>query len=97
MKKRGGQPNNKNGAHDKPWTNALNHALAQFKEGDLKAGQAIRRIADGVVRRALSGDAVACREIAERLDGKPVQPIAGQVDTNLIVQVLRFGKDTASK
>lgn len=96
-KKRGAQPDNKNATHDKPWTNALERALAQYKAGDLRMGQALRRIADGVVKRALDGDAAAVKEISERLDGKPVQPVAGKIDTNVTVEVVRFGNRSASE
>lgn len=97
MAKRGAPKGNKNGAHDKPWTNALERALAQYNEGGVKAGQALRRIADGVVRDAIGGDAIARREVFERMDGKPVQPVAGTVDTTLTVQLVRFGNSPASK
>lgn len=97
MKKRGPPKGNKNATHDKPWTKALERALAQFNEGGIRSGAAIRRIADGVVRRAIAGDAIACREIAERLDGKPVQPVAGQIDTTLTVEILRFGANPTPK
>lgn len=97
MAKRGAPFGNKNGVADKPWTNALERALAQYSDGNLKAGQALRGIADGVVKRALAGDAIACKEIAERLDGKPVQAIAATVDTNITVEVIRFGSRPASE
>ncbi len=97
MAKRGAQPGNKNGVHDKPWTKALERALLQYNAKGIKAGEAIRRLADRVVRDALAGDAVATREIAERLDGKPVQPVAGQIDTNLTVELVRFGADKTAQ
>lgn len=95
--KRGAPKGSRNAAHDKPWTNALERALAQYKAGDVRMGQALRRIADGVVERALAGDAAACKEISERLDGKPVQPIAGKIDSTVTVEVVRFGKNSASQ
>ena len=95
MAKRGAPIGNKNGSRDKPWTNALERALAQYEETDCRLGQAIRRIADGVVRRALDGDPIACKEIAERLDGKPVQPLAATIDTTVTVEVVRFGSRSA--
>lgn len=95
--KRGAPKGSRNAAHDKPWTNALERAIAQYKAGDVRMGQALRRIADGVVTRAINGDAAAVKEISERLDGKPIQPIAGKIDTNVTVEVLRFGNDPASE
>lgn len=88
--KRGAPKGSRNAAHDKPWTNALERALAQYSAGKLTAGKALRSIADGVVRDALAGDAVARREIAERLDGKPVQPVAATVDGDITLTIKRF-------
>lgn len=90
MAKRGAQPGNKNGAHDKPWTKALERALLQYEAKGIRAGEAIRHIADGVVKRALAGDGVAVKELSERLDGKPVQPIAATVDTDIRLTIKRF-------
>lgn len=88
--KRGAPKGSRNAAHDKPWTNALQRALSRYTAKDVKALQALNRIADGVVRDALAGDAAARKEIAERLDGKPVQPIAATVETEVHVTVKRF-------
>lgn len=52
---------------DKPWREAIMLAL---KRGD----GTINRIADRLVQMALDGDMMAIREIADRLDGKAVQP-----------------------
>ncbi len=68
---------NKFASHDKPWTNALMRVLAQLevkdKEGKVtvKAGEALRLIAEATVYQALNGDKDARQEIAARLDGKP--------------------------
>ena len=68
---------NTNGA--KPWKEALRISLACYadKKIDLERGQALRRIADVTVSMALGGDMSAIQEIANRLDGKPVQAIEG--------------------
>jgi hypothetical protein len=94
--KRGAPLGNKNGSNGKPWTHALERALAQYTAKGLKAGEAIRRIADGVVERAVAGDYVAIKELSERLDGKAVQPLAGNIDTTVTVEVIRFGDRSAS-
>ena len=70
---------NKFASHDKPWTNALQRVLAQLELSDesgkqtVKAGEALRQIAEVTVIRALGGDKDARKEIAERLDGKPTE------------------------
>ena len=69
------QKGNRNAAHDKPWTRALERHAQQ--NPDLLRDLAIKTFA-----LALEGDAQARAEIANRLDGKPVQPVemSGSVD-----------------
>jgi len=68
---------NRFASHDKPWTNALTRVLAQLElpgeEGKpaVKAGEALRQIAEATVMQALAGDKDARKEIADRMDGKP--------------------------
>ena len=97
MAKRGAQPGNRNGAHDKPWTNALQRALQQYSDEDCPRGSALQRIANGVVRDSLKGDPNARKEIFERLDGKPVQPVAATVDANITLEVIRFASGSDPK
>jgi ribosomal protein L17 len=72
----------------KPWRNALERALAQFElkgengEPVVKRGEALRIVADTVVKQAVLGDKDARREIAERLDGKPLQEISGNMNVS---------------
>lgn len=69
-------------APDRPWADALRRSLAQFADTKLgvKRGEALRRLADRLVRDALEGDADARREIGNRLDGRPAQQMT--VNTN---------------
>jgi hypothetical protein len=60
---------------DKPFRAALMLELKAAGE-DMPA---LREIAKGLITRAQSEDA-ACREIADRLDGKPAQAIVGSDD-----------------
>lgn len=78
MAERGAQIGNKNAAKAKAWEGALRAALAQFENEDAKIapGQALRRIAEVVVTKALTGDKDAIKEIGDRLDGKPAQSVA---------------------
>lgn len=52
-------------------------ALAQYEnaEAGIKPGEALRKIAETVVVKALVGDKDAVKEIADRLDGKPAQAV----------------------
>jgi hypothetical protein len=75
---------NQNAAKAKRWQDALHKALARFEteDGKIKAGQALDKIAERVVEKALSGDKDSIAEIGNRLDGKPAQAItvAGDED-----------------
>jgi hypothetical protein len=68
---------NTNRANGKRFANALKAALEEYESDKVKRGEALREIAKGLVLDALSGDATARREVADRLDGKPAQIIAG--------------------
>jgi hypothetical protein len=52
-------------------------ALAQYSndEGKIQAGQALDKIAELVVMKALLGDKDSIAEIGNRLDGKPAQSV----------------------
>lgn len=52
-----------------------------LKEVDAAGVTKLRRIADKLVASAVAGNPFAIQQIADRLDGKPTQPIAG--DDNL--------------
>lgn len=75
-----GQSGNPSGSKAKqPWTDALRRALLQFEDPEKKipAGEALRHIADDVVRKAVDGDNVARDELWNRLEGRPAQTIQG--------------------
>lgn len=58
---------------DKPFKDALRMAIADA-DGDNKA---LRQVAEALVSKAMTGDVSAIKEIADRLDGKVPQSIAG--------------------
>ena len=89
MAARGGQPGNRN-AEAKPWAAAIRAALA--KRGTAKL-DALTEIAGKLLDKAADGDTQALKELGDRLDGKAHQTIAAEVDTNVTVEVVRFGKD----
>jgi hypothetical protein len=66
---------NRNAAKAKRWQDALNKALARYKSEDVETGQALDKIAENVVIKALSGDKDSIAEIGNRLDGKPAQAL----------------------
>jgi hypothetical protein len=100
MASRGGQIGNTNGSKGKPWADAIRYALLNYesKELKIKRGQALKAIARKVVEAALSGDDDAIDEIANRMDGKPVQAIEGTGENGAItVTVNKFADNTPSK
>lgn len=66
MAGRGGQPGNTNATKTKVWLQALERA-ARPKD--------LQEIAEMVVQQAKEGQQWAVQELANRLDGKPVQPL----------------------
>ncbi len=74
MNGKGAPKGNRNAKKGSMFRDALHKVLARDK-GSLE------RIARALVMRAGEGDLAAIREIADRLDGKPTQAIAGEADT----------------
>lgn len=66
--------------------------MAQYenKEAKIRKGQALRKVAEVVVQKALMGDKDAVKEIGDRLDGKPAQAITGADGGPLTVEIVRF-------
>lgn len=71
---------NQNASKGKRWQSALNKALARFENDAIKAGEALDKIAEMVVLKALAGDKDSIVEIGNRLDGKPAQALIHQGD-----------------
>jgi hypothetical protein len=91
-------------ARVKPWREALARALRRRDEGQ-EIGTTLEKIADVVVALALSGDATAYREVADRFDGKVPQAVVGddehppiQTETETIERIIiEHIKDTNSE
>jgi len=88
---------NKHGAHDKPWTRALQKYAAQNPN-------VLAELAEATYLAAKGGDAQARAEIANRLDGKPVQPMeiaditdrtAEELTTDELRRIAASGRDRA--
>lgn len=89
---------NQNASKGKAWAGALRAALAQYedKKAQIKKGEALRKVAEVVVGKALAGDKDAVKEIGDRLDGKPAQAITGEDGGPLTVEIIRFGQGKTS-
>ena len=85
MANRGAPEGNNNAGKNKPWAEAIRKAATQ----DPKK---LSKIAENLLTMAAGGDIQAMKEIGDRLDGKPHQTIAADVDTTVTVEVVRFGK-----
>lgn len=79
----GAPEGNKNAAKAKEFETALRRALLQYDKGDVKAGHALRQVADKLVEQALAGAPWAIQHIADRLDGKPTQMAEVKQDVNV--------------
>lgn len=86
----GGQPGNNNASKGKPWRDAIDKALKQFKTDEIKAKTALFNIATKVVEKALDGDKDAIQEIGNRLDGRPAQSVEVAGDPDNPIGVLPF-------
>jgi hypothetical protein len=69
---------NQNAARGKMWKAAIERALDARGAGDRLA--ALNELAEKLLARAEEGDMSALKELGDRLDGKSVQPIAGDAE-----------------
>jgi len=77
---------NTNGSKGRPWTHAINRALA--KRSKTEQHEELIAIAEALLDKAKDGDMVAIKEIGDRLDGKPMQAIE-RTDTKTITLIER--------
>lgn len=66
---------------EKSFANMLNIAIKEAVEGSDKTK--LRAVADALVDKAMGGDVAAIKEVADRLDGKVPQAIAGDDESPL--------------
>lgn len=68
---------NRNASKGFSFREALRQALLKFTTDEVARGSALYHVAYALVRKGISGEDFAIREIADRLDGRPVQAISG--------------------
>ena len=80
---------NKNATKNKRWTAAIDKALKQYNDGDVKAGHALDRIAMRLVAKAVTTDddqvfAKSIETIGDRIEGKATQAVqlSGHLSTS---------------
>ncbi len=74
-----GRPVGSKGTKEKQFSEALRLAI-NGAEGDQAE---LRKIAEKLVEKAVAGDMMAIKEVADRLDGKAPQAIVGDADNPL--------------
>ena len=83
--KNAGSKDGVNNKHkNRPWREALDRAI---KQSD---GKALRKAADSLLSEAAAGNIQAIKELGDRVDGKVIQEVSADVDTNLTVVIKRF-------
>ncbi len=73
-------------SQDKPWTEMLRLVVMEKTDDDGKPTQKLRRLAEKCVSAGLNGDMTAVREIADRLDGKPLATVSATINYPLLEQ-----------
>ena len=78
---------NNNAGKNKKWAQAIDKALKQYNDGEVKAGFALDAIAKKLVKQAIEGDAndfkEAFKEIGDRIDGKAQASLELSGDLNM--------------
>jgi len=80
---------NQNARKAKDWEGALRRALSQYEdpENKIRPGEALKRIAENVIKLALAGSKDAISEIANRLDGKATEHVEAHVSHYLVSEL----------
>lgn len=87
----GGQLGNKNAVASKPWTDALQRAIAQDNGKRLRAG------AEALLDKIAEGDTQAIALLADRMEGKAPQSLTLQGDEqNPLLLVISHGMELDS-
>ena len=81
----GAPKGNTNGATGTEWRDTIRRVLLKYEKGDVKRRQALDKVAEKLVDKALEGDMAAIKELGDRHDGKPGQSVElkGTVDTRV--------------
>ena len=76
---------NTNAKKAKAWSDAIHKHLVQNP-------QDLAEIAKSLVTQAKEGNLGAIKELGDRIDGKSIQGIEGQLEHSLIVEITKFSE-----
>lgn len=82
---------NQNAVKAKRWQQAIDRALERRSKSDQIAE--LDRLADQFLSAVEAEGIAGYRELADRLDGKAVQTLAGDNDSPLTVQIIKHADD----
>ena len=83
---------NQNAAKAKRWTAAIDRALERRSKVD---GQhELDALADAFIEEVKKAGINGFKELGDRIEGKPEQPLSGQLDSTVTVNIVKFGDST---
>lgn len=82
MAERGGQSGNTNAASGTEWRDTIRRVMDKYEKGDVKRRQALDKVGEKLIEKALDGDMQAIKELGDRYDGKPAQSVTVAGDPN---------------
>lgn len=83
---------NQNAAKAKRWTAAIERALERASKVD--GQQEIDSLADAFIAEVKKAGINGFKELGDRIEGKAEQPLTGQVDSTITVNIVKFGDST---
>ena len=80
---------NQNAIKAKRWSDAIDRALA--KRSKVAGIEALDDLAEKFLAEVETAGINGYKELGDRIEGKPEQPLSGQIDSNVTVNIVKFG------
>lgn len=84
---------NQNAIKAKRWSDAIDRALAKRSKGD--GIKALDKLAEKFLDKVEAGGMDGFRELGDRIEGKVIQPVSGELDVSVTVEVVKFADKAA--